>query len=41
MKSKPWVNLLLSYFSLNFYQKSTQNVNQKVNQQPNIICLEQ
>ena len=41
MKSKSWVNWLQSYFSLNFYQKNTQNVDQKVNKRQNTVCLEQ
>ena len=41
MKSKSWVNWLQSYFSLNFYQKNTQNVDHKVNKRQNTVCLEQ
>ena len=41
MKSKSWVNWLQSYFSLNFYQKNTQTVDQKVNKRQNTVCLKQ
>ena len=39
MKSKPWVNWLHSYFSLNFYQKKYAKFGQKVNQQQKNVCL--
>ena len=36
-----WVDLLQSYFSLNFYIKNTQNLDQKVNPRQNTVCLKQ
>ena len=36
-----WVNLLQSYFSWNFYHKTTQNFDQKVVPQKNTVRLEQ
>ena len=31
----------MAYYSLNFYPKNTQNLDQKVNQQQNTVCLNQ
>ena len=36
----PLVDLLQSYFSLNFYHKTTQNVDHNVNPPQNTVCLE-
>ena len=41
IKKLSWVDLLQSNFSLNFYHKNLQNVDQKVKPRKNRVCLEQ